>query len=262
MCGINGIALSDGSRSAPGRARAGAHARRDYASRPGRGGPLPGRQRRPRPPPPEHRGRGRRAPADDERGRLAPHHLQRRDLQPRGLPRRSWKRAATSTARTATPKRSSTCTRSTGAACVEHLRGMFAFAIWDAQPARALHRARPARRQAALLRAHRRRLALLRLRDQVAAGGARRRARTQLRGAARLSGEPRADGRGDALPRRQAAAAGPHAYAGATGAVRDREVLGHALLEGGGRRRRGRPHDEDLHRGVGGAVPRPPSACG
>ena len=39
-----------------------------------------------------------------------------------------------------------------GPACVEHLRGMFAFAIWDARSKRTLHRARPARRQAALLR--------------------------------------------------------------------------------------------------------------
>ena len=50
--------------------------------------------------------------------------------------RRDLERAATCSARRATPRRSSTSTRTTGARCVDHLRGMFAFAIWDTRQQR------------------------------------------------------------------------------------------------------------------------------
>ena len=55
--------------------------------------------------------------------------------------------------RRATPKRSSICTRTSARGCVEHLRGMFAFAIWDDAAPAAAARARPPGHQAALLRA-------------------------------------------------------------------------------------------------------------
>ncbi len=55
-----------------------------------------------------------------------------------------------------------------GAGALDHLRGMFAFALWDERRERAVLRARPLRHQAVLLRRRRRR-PLLRLRGQGAA---------------------------------------------------------------------------------------------
>ena len=59
--------------------------------------------------------------------------------------------------RRATPRRSSISTRTSGRSCVDHLRGMFAFAIWDATAPAAAAGARPAGHQAAVLRGARRR---------------------------------------------------------------------------------------------------------
>ena len=64
-------------------------------------------------------------------------------------------RRATGSVRTPIPKSSWRPTPRTASACLEHLRGMFAFAIWDAQRAVPLHRARSAGQEAALLPARR-----------------------------------------------------------------------------------------------------------
>ena len=53
---------------------------------------------------------------------------------------------------TPTPRSCSHAFAEWGAACVERFNGMFAFAIWDRERARAVPRPRPLRRQAALLR--------------------------------------------------------------------------------------------------------------
>ena len=79
--------------------------------------------------------------------------LQRRDLQ---LPRSA--DAARSERprlphRNRIPKPSSMPTRNGARTCLERLRGMFAFAIWDRPPAAAVPGARPAGQEAALLRA-------------------------------------------------------------------------------------------------------------
>ena len=66
-----------------------------------------------------------------------------------------------------------------GPRCVERLRGMFAFAIWDTRAAAAAARARPPRHQAALLRRARRRAAL-RVGAEADPAAAARRARARL----------------------------------------------------------------------------------
>ena len=79
--------------------------------------------------------------------------LQRRDLQlPGADPRAAGARPRLPHAR-ATPRSSCMPGRQWGEACVERFRGMFAFALWDRNRADAVPGARPARRQAAVLRA-------------------------------------------------------------------------------------------------------------
>ena len=82
---------------------------------------------------------------------------ERRDLQLPRAARASSSAPATASARTATPRCSSTPTRSGALGFAERLRGMFAVAIWDARAAAARARARPVRDQAALLPRRRRR---------------------------------------------------------------------------------------------------------
>ena len=111
----------------------------------------------PRPPPAEHRRSGAaassRSPNEDGtiwisfNGEIYNH------ARPAARARSA---AATSTARAPIPRRIVHAYEQWGDACVEHLRGMFAFAIWDAPPAPAAARARSAGRQAALLGAARR----------------------------------------------------------------------------------------------------------
>ena len=91
-----------------------------------------------------------------------------------------------------------------GEQCVTRFRGMFAFALWDRNRADALPRPRPARRQADVLRAARRRHTAVRLGIEVTAGKRRARARHRPAGdrgvlRARLRGRA-----ADDLPRREA----------------------------------------------------------
>ncbi len=79
--------------------------------------------------------------------------LQRRDLQPRRAARASSRRAGTATARAATPRPSCTCYEEDGERCVERLRGHVRLRDLGPRAAPAAAGARPARHQAALLRA-------------------------------------------------------------------------------------------------------------
>ena len=129
---------------------------RDRASRARRGRRRIGAGRRARHAAPEHHRPGRQPSAGRERGRRGPRRLQRRDLQ---LPRAAGdaaSAAATASPPTATRRRSCTSTRSTAPTSSEHLRGMFAIALWDAAAPAARAGARPDGRQAALLRRDRR----------------------------------------------------------------------------------------------------------
>ena len=148
---------------------------------PGRRGLVRRSRRRPRQPPArDHRPHCGRAPADVQRGRLGLDHLQRHALQlPRAAPSSSSPPGTTS-ARRATPRSSSTPTRSGATTASLRFDGMFAFAIWDAAEAPDHGRARPLRRQAAVLdRA--RRAPRARLRAQGRARGRRAAARRRRR---------------------------------------------------------------------------------
>ena len=92
-------------------------------------------------------------------------HLQRRDLQPRRRARASSKPPATGTGRARDTETIVHAYEQWGDECVHRFRGMFAFAHLGRAAAAAAARARPARRQAALLGAGRR-PAALRVRDQ------------------------------------------------------------------------------------------------
>ena len=135
MCGISGIVASD--RLAPDAGQRVARMRDVIAHRgPDDAGIVRRRAGGARPSPAEHRRSGGRASAARERRRHDLDRLQRRDLQPRRSPAASSRRPAT-----AIDTRSDTETivhayEQWGDACVEQLRGMFAFAIWDA-PTRA-----------------------------------------------------------------------------------------------------------------------------
>ena len=93
-----------------------------------------------------------------------------------------------------------------GERCVERLRGMFAFALWDAPPAAPAAGARSARHQAALLRRDRRR-APVRVGDQGHPGGVTTRRGVQRGSPARIPRHPLRGRRRDVLPRRPQAAA-------------------------------------------------------
>ena len=76
---------------------------------------------------------------------------QRRDLQPRGAARRARGARPPLRHRLGLRGHRPRATRSTALDCVQRLNGIFAFALWDDAPRAARRRARPVRRQAALL---------------------------------------------------------------------------------------------------------------
>ncbi len=138
MCGIAGIvSASELSRRRP-PARRSRCATSSRIAGPTTAGICCRRAGRPRPPPPEHRRPGHRAAAARQRRRDGLDRLQRRDLQPPRPAARARGGAATATARSPTPRRIVHAYEQWGDDCVDHFRGMFAFAIWDARRRRLL----------------------------------------------------------------------------------------------------------------------------
>ena len=88
--------------------------------------------RRPRPPPAEHRRSRGRPSAADERRRQRLDRLQRRDLQPRRRAGRTLEARGHRLPHPIRHRDHRPRLRAVGRRCVEHLRGMFAFALWDA----------------------------------------------------------------------------------------------------------------------------------
>ena len=187
MCGICGVVAADGDLPTEAFSGDAGDDRGDPASRAGWGRGLDVSEGRARPSPAgDHRSR-RRPPADGQRGRT--------------------RAGSSSTARstTITSLRSRLMARGHrfrtnsdteaiihayeeyGPACVDHLEGMFAFAIYDVEEPRAVHRARSARQEAAVLRRVRRRAAFRRARSRRSARARRWTTTLDLCGARRLS---------------------------------------------------------------------------
>ena len=105
--------------------------------------------RRARPSPPRHHRPERRAPADVRRCRRRRADVQRRDLQ---LPRAARRARAPRLPLRARLRHRGAAARlpALGRRRARALRGMFAFALWDARKRAAAARARPLRREAAL----------------------------------------------------------------------------------------------------------------
>ena len=117
--------------------------------------------------------------------------------------------------RAPTPRSSSTSTRSTATTLVHALEGMFAFAIWDARSEPPAARARPLRREAAVLRRARRRA-----RVRLGADGARCEARARRASSTRPRSTPTScsatsPARDSIVARRPAASPRPPAELGA-----------------------------------------------
>ena len=137
MCGIAGIVAAEALHPDD-RERVVSHARRHRASWTRRCGVLRRRARGARPSPAEHRRSGRRPPATLERGRLRSGLCSTGRSTTTSDVRARLESAGHRYRRAPIPRRSCTPTSSGGRQSVEHLRGMFAFAIWDAPRRRLL----------------------------------------------------------------------------------------------------------------------------